>query len=167
MIIKFRDPGDGPVEKIIYDYRSSIVNFNIYKGKELSSISTGHETIEELKEYCEVPDYGCKVCGGVISTKYYEPTKSRLLENTICFSCDFWERTFNEIEKGDRLVIDGDVYSVGPKDDSPKKFKGHGGHKFVIEVLSTGEIIETDNLWSNGTIPSRYEVENTAKFIKR
>ena len=74
----------------------------------------------------------------------------------------FWQEIIND---KDHLFINHRAYYVS-KEKNPT-FKGFGGAKYKIIKLDTGEIIETDNLWTNGELPKKYwnEVKDNAEFL--
>jgi hypothetical protein len=105
----------------------------------------------------------CKICGRADSPVNW--TKGSL-ENGLCLSCSIWTRIKKAYDRGRKVVIDGRVYHVSNEND-PSHFRGFGGRKFKIEMIETGRIIDTTNLWHNGTIPDRFRkgMPDNAKFV--
>ena len=91
----------------------------------------------------------------------------------ICFTCAFWEehaRRFKAgYDKGKVFFVNGNRYHDGGMVDkrSERGFVGHGGYLFKIKMLDTGKIIETNNLWHQGSIPEHFRerMPNNAEFI--
>lgn len=75
---------------------------------------------------------------------------------------EFW----NDIVKNanEHIFINGCCYYIEKKN---RYLKGYDGNHFKIQLLKTGEIIETDNLWFNGEIPKEYKsiLPDSAKFV--
>lgn len=107
----------------------------------------------------------CKICGKADAEKNWIGG----LTNGLCFNCSFWSGTVKAYNAGERIVIDGRMYFIGPE-DKPILFKhrGYGGNKFYIKKLSTEEIITTTNLWHNGKVPEifRDQLMDNAEFVK-
>jgi hypothetical protein len=114
--------------------------------------SFGYETIELLIEGEGVQLDPCKMCGTIYSADYIEPTRTELIERGECFFCNFWYNLSVKDKTGDPVIINKSHYQVGPDDDSPESWKGHGGRLFKIQ-MNDGRIVETNNLWSQGDIP--------------
>ena len=105
--------------------------------------------------------YQCIECGDFDAPSNWigNPVRRR------CFSCDFWEQ---KVQKGDRVVIDGHCYWIGPEKKGPYEFSGFGGRRFHIRFKDGSEVI-THNLWSNGDIPEHYRdrLPDNAEFIQK
>lgn len=81
------------------------------------------------------------------------------------FEKRFWDEKVTWKEKGDiteehnKVVrIKGEHYVIGNESDS-NVFRGYGGREFRIKFTAgphAGQIIETTNLWHQGTIPEAY-----------
>jgi len=68
---------------------------------------------------------------------------------------EFWDEK-EQMKDSPRIVrADGGHYYIGAKGKKQGTFRGFGGAKWRIE-FTDGRIVETDNLWSNGTIPLAY-----------
>lgn len=86
---------------------------------------------------------------------------------------DFWQAEIDSAEKfwseklawSDGIRIEGKHYRAGKQTNAPSYCKGFGGSKFVIEFFD-GRVIETDNLWHQGTIPPvwRAKLPDNARF---
>lgn len=126
-----------------------------------SSKTCGYETLEELRVGAKLHDEPCKICKNIFSLNTYGAEK--LASECICFYCDFWK---SKIGLAKAIVVDGRHYTDGGKSSDPARWKGFGGHKWKIRMFS-GEIIETDNLWHQGTIPPWFtkDIPNNAEFI--
>ena len=102
----------------------------------------------------------CPVCGKVL------PRSKAYLDgccSSKCFHTNFW----NEIvaDKENHVFINGESYKI-EKDDPDNLFQGFGGKKFKIEFFD-GTVVETKNLWAQGTVPEEFKekLPDTAKFI--
>lgn len=139
--------------------------FSCFNERKYSSSSERYETEQLLREKCGVQDFPCCKCGGLISTRYDKRTKAKMIESEMCFYCYFWESLKHDSHRP--IIVDGTHYQDGGKKSGPAVWKGHAGCKFTIQFLETGEILETDNLWCQGTIPTRFrkEMPNNAIFI--
>lgn len=110
----------------------------------------------------------CKICGNIEDDdKFVKEVKNDLLKNNICFKCYHWNRQLelNLNTNRDYAIIDGQHYVIGPEHDDGG-FRGFGGRKFIIE-FNDGRIVETTNLWHQGTIPDGYwreKMQDNAKF---
>jgi hypothetical protein len=75
---------------------------------------------------------------------------------------NFWDRCLDDAA----IIINGECYHDGGR--KPKNydgFMGFGGREFKIK-MNNGKVIETNNLWCNGTVPKDRNVEDNAVFIK-
>lgn len=73
---------------------------------------------------------------------------------------DFWENLLAEKEAGDIdkhgcqiIRCQGEHYAIGKESNEDRSFLGFGGRKFIFKILDTGKVIESHNVWSQGTIP--------------
>lgn len=79
----------------------------------------------------------------------------------------FWTEQASD-RKG-AVVIDHNHYRISPDlHPSQREMAGHGGRLLRIRMLATGEVIETRNLWHQGTVPPswRDRLPDDAEFIK-
>lgn len=115
----------------------------------------------------------CKSCGVEgYSTNYVESDiKVMMTEMNFCFTCAFWEiyaRAFENNNSKNAIIVNGDHYIDGCMvAKGTRGFVGHGGHLFKIEMID-GSIIETNNLWNQGIIPTHFRsrITDNAKFIQ-
>lgn len=112
----------------------------------------------------------CIICGKEIDKSSYS---NAVLCSSECYSENFWNETLADKS---RLIIDQDVYWIGPeKKPSPIEFRGFGGKEFYIRMIKNtpdypaGTVLKSTNLWSNGKIPNnRYNPDmDNAVFITR
>ena len=86
--------------------------------------------------------------------------------SSACFSVHFWRQIYSE--KEEHLIIDGECYFVGipALSTKPSSMLGHAGRRFTIRTFD-GEVIETNNLWYNGVIPSAFrdQLPDNAMFV--
>lgn len=73
----------------------------------------------------------------------------------LCFFCNGWLERLRGPREPNKFVAAGVWYSIGEKfrASAPSHCKGYGGQRFRVE-MQDGRIIETDNLWHGGEIPS-------------
>lgn len=78
---------------------------------------------------------------------------------------EFWNGQL--ADRRNACVIDGQHYRLG---SGPKggKFNGMGGQHTRVKIWSTGEVVETYDLWHQGTVPADYAdvLPNDASFIR-
>ncbi|KKN43895.1 hypothetical protein LCGC14_0698440 [marine sediment metagenome] len=86
---------------------------------------------------------------------YMEPTRSQMVENQHCFSCNFWSRWVTTIDSPTHLVIEGTHYIVGRESSAHRSSRGFGGSRFDI-VTNDGRTITTTNLWRQGEVPDHF-----------
>lgn len=102
----------------------------------------------------------CCICGKEIE-------KSQFLGVVLCSSECFHKKFWNDIvnEKDEHLIINGECYYNETIPDGI--YKGFGGRGFKIKKFD-GTIIQTSNLWHQGTVPEEYKdlLPNNAEWIK-
>lgn len=123
----------------------------VFEGGTMTSRSTCHDNIEELKIAEGIPEKPCLICNSPFCTHFTEPIKSEMIERNLCFSCNFWTDII--AIKDTRIIMNGVVYVKGKEDTV---FKGFGGRTWKIQ-MNDGTIIETNNLWCNGDVPERFK----------
>lgn len=131
-----------------------------------SVLQRAMETGVEVPPGTDPLDYVCSECGEVSHPSYVGNGQigAALRERGLCFIDDFWAEAHADYLAGKRLVVDGQSYTIGPeRAPSPK---GHGGRRFRIQYPD-GRVVESTNLWSQGTIPERRRgrLADTATFI--
>lgn len=100
----------------------------------------------------------CIVCGKMIERSRWS---HKVLCSQECYSRDFWNDTLDE----SAIIIDGVCYhDAGRKSEGYRGFLGYGGREFKIQ-MNDGRVIETNNLWCQGSIPSSHERSDNAKFL--
>lgn len=84
-----------------------------------------------------------------------------------------WIKNYAVIKDGsEHVVIKGECYYFDKSepivDVNKKAFVGFSGRRFKIKMLDTGEIIETNNLWNNGTVAEKFreQLPDNAEFVK-
>lgn len=118
------------------------------------SIGISYETPEELIAKEKVEPEPCTCCGTIYKTNYNDPTGSQLRERKICFDCNFWMEQYNRNKR--HIVLNDGLYADGGKvEKGTRGFVGFGGHEWKIE-FPDGEILETNNMWHQGTIPKHF-----------
>lgn len=83
-----------------------------------------------------------------------------------CFTCAFWHHMVEKNKDGKGVITeDWEHYRLPEKlvEVGPAGFRGFGGRMFVIELgyPEPLETVETNNLWSSGTIP-----ENMRRYFR-
>lgn len=105
----------------------------------------------------------CEICGREIPRSLYS---GATLCSSTCFSIHFWRQICSE--KEEHLIIDGECYCLGTPvlSTKPSSMLGYGGRHFTIRI-SNGEVIETNNLWYNGTVPPEFkdQLPDNATFV--
>lgn len=129
--------------------------------KGYSHRSCGYRTREELIEGNKIYDRPCKICNNLFNLRTHR--WEELVEQCICFKCDFWKK---KVGLSQSIVVDGKHYTDGGRSMDPPSWKGFGGHRWKIRMFSD-QLIETDNLWHQGTIPPWFvdKIPNNAEFI--
>lgn len=102
----------------------------------------------------------CKECGAKEETTRYHNWYD-LESRQECHECNF----FLHADKRFRIIVNGEMYYVGPETDNPK-YKGFGGRTFIIRK-NGGEKIITTNLNYNGIVPDclRDRLPDNAIFL--
>jgi hypothetical protein len=111
----------------------------------------------------------CNNCGTLHTDSYMKPHGERIRESGMCFVCCLWKFERVAETKPNRLIINGQIYTDGgnkPGADSNRVPLGFAGHIWKIE--RDGEVWETNNLWSGGTIPQEHRaaLPDNARFVK-
>lgn len=131
------------------------------------SLSPSYKTKEELIEGENVLESPCNECGGIVSLNF---VNWKTLKNFgVCIGCNFWLKILNTINDSNRFIINGEsYYDDGYKDIKDKHHLGFGGDYYKIRK-NDGSIVETNNLWYNGEIPSIFKdrIKDNAEFIKQ
>lgn len=102
----------------------------------------------------------CVTCGKEIEKSSYS---NKVLCSSKCFHIDFWNDLIPKKEDPKSVRIDGEHYWLGNNTD---RWRGFGGREFKIK-FHDGRIVETTNLWHNGTIPESFrdKLPDNAEFI--
>lgn len=122
-----------------------------------STISRGYETMEDMIKGEGLTGEPCRICGEPnFPTKYGDVGKI-LKEKNICFTCNHWEENEKMIGRK-KIIINGSKFADGGEVDRKitQGFVGHGGHRFYIKFLETGEVFTTNNLWAQGKISKAF-----------
>lgn len=102
----------------------------------------------------EYPKVICKECGKEEEARYLEPTLTKMLEESLCFFCDFWSEWVGKKDRPEVARIEGRHYWVNPL-TSDSRWNGFGGQRFKIRWFD-GREQETNNLWHQGEIPAHF-----------
>ena len=108
----------------------------------------------------------CKRCGKREKNDWMPKCAERLGRDQHCFTCDFWQRKLDNIDKANVARIKGQHYTICKEIDAPDDWKGHGGREFRIRFSDGREVITT-NLMHQGEIPENWkdDLPDNAVFI--
>jgi hypothetical protein len=116
--------------------------------------SCGYLSKEELIKEMGVPGEPCKVCNKVFHINYIKETRKILLEKGVCLSCYYWQGRLEKKDLPESIIMNGSAYwDAGFKVNGGR---GFGGSLWKIKKF-TGEVIQTNDLWHNGTIPPHFK----------
>lgn len=111
----------------------------------------------------------CSKCGAPEGATYMEPTATKLIEDGLCFHCNFLlERVaHHKSSKGSSLLVKGTFYTDAGMSGDRSAFLGFGGRLFTIKMKEDGRVFQTNNLWCQGYCPEflREGVEDNAEFL--
>jgi len=110
------------------------------------------------------PIVHCKCCGNEEMCVWIKETNDRLVANSMCFTCDFWEERGSSLAAAkdqkfpDTVVVHEDsgpmVYCVASEMPQHRGFmRGYGGSKFIID-FDDGRKMASSNMWSGQKIPT-------------
>lgn len=99
----------------------------------------------------------CVICGKEIERSFYADA---IICSGRCFNKHFWNKTLDDAA----IIINGACYHDAEPENC-SVFLGHGGQHFSIEMFD-GRVIETNNLWYNGEVPTELNIKDNARFIK-
>ena len=104
----------------------------------------------------------CKICDKEFEKSLYHADLH--ICSSECYRVDFW----NQMLDNTAIIIDGECYHAGRNRPNEKhtNLLGFSGRKFKIQFKDTGEVIETNNLWHNGTVPYERNIADNAIFLK-
>jgi len=110
----------------------------------------------------------CKICNQVIGFHYFKNVNEKLRREQLCFNCNYWNEKVAIKDNPNVVRVDGVQYVIGTGNEPISSFRGFGGRKFEIEFFD-GWVVETTDLWCNGTIPFYFKnlLPDNAKFIKQ
>ena|SRR6478736_1485071 len=107
----------------------------------------------------------CKECGAEVTLEWCDPYPALLTEYNICFNCNFWREYVERKDDPEICRVNGSHYVIAPP-TSNKFGVGYGASKFKIK--KGDKIIETKNLWHQGTIPKHFaaRLPDNAEFVR-
>jgi len=94
----------------------------------------------------------CKECGKSHTLNWNGAKNKQLFDNKLCSDCFFWVTKINW-DPQNVVRVNHEHFHIS--DPDPGFFGGHGGRAFRI-YFNDGRIVESRNLWSQGTIPERF-----------
>lgn len=140
----------------------------VYEGGPWTSCSSGCETINQLMMQCDIPEWSCSSCNGVVSLKYGEPTRTQMVERKQCFTCNFWTSRMKLHQTSENsAIVCGCAYMVHPMEDRTKgMFLGFGGRLQRFR-FHDGRTLDSNNVWFQGEIPDifREEMSDNAEIV--
>ena len=100
--------------------------------------------------------YKCRICGKEHEKALWMAPHQDLC-SADCFNRNFWLEIIDEAKKDKYLhpVMDGTCYCICDE-NSKSSFRGFGGALFYI-TFNDGHMVATTNLWSNGSVDSRFK----------
>lgn len=114
-----------------------------------------------------VKPYECCLCNESEEANYFD--NKRMVDKQFCFNCNFWDERVEDYIRGESIVIRGLHYmDAGKKPNQDRgEFRGFGGRIFKIKMFN-GKIIETNDLWHQGTIPELFKdkLKDNAEFME-
>ena len=135
---------------------------------------------EEIDKVCESQSEDLKQC------LYYEYChnyagysdrielgKYDLEHEDLCFSCDHWTEMLEAKGSNEMyyLRVGGRHYQTYKNSlfRMPGKYNGFGGRKFIFKLKETGEVFDTYNMWTQGTIPEHFKdkLYDNAEFVNQ
>jgi hypothetical protein len=99
----------------------------------------------------------------VILAKQTYYGKEEWISRRLCFHCNYWRKLAALAVDPISVRVNGVHYQIGPANEP---FPGFGGRRFKIS-FHDGRVVETCNLWHQGTIPGewRSELPDNARMV--
>ena len=167
--------GNGQVARIVCAPLGSTDMQTQYSGGPWTSRSRAYDTEQELIDGDGIKP-SCSECGQPFATKTWcKPYPTLLVSRNLCFHCNHWTEQLPKIDKAGQLRIKGCCYSYNPEHPVVKigyndgQFYGFGGRTFLIKRFDNPDVvIETNNLWCGGTVPSHFATRfpDNAEFVE-
>ena len=126
-------------------------------------------TVVDLnRDLTKYPIVTCKCCGHSEQVRWVDEVNQKLIDNSWCFTCMYWEERLSECEKAqaeytagrwpEDVVVRDDrgVMVFGVSSELPRFNgfgRGYGGSKFIIE-FDDGRRMCSTNMWSGTVIPT-------------
>lgn len=152
----------GVLTKVEY-WHKRLSDFLYYKGEKVDRVILLSKSIPVLsQEFKWLIDSKCVCCGSEVNYKKYSgECGRRMLLNSLCFTCSFWDEKAND---GRFFNVDGRSYFIAPPSKSGP-MRGHAGATFTV-VFESGKTVVSKNVWCQGEIPERFISQfKTAEFI--
>jgi len=101
--------------------------------------------------------YRCAECGETVDGLEVDGDLALMMAaHNLCFQCAFWAEKVAIRDRADVVRAGGQHYMIGEATpDMKPRHKGYGGERFEVRFFD-GRVVETDNLWHQGTIPSHF-----------
>ena len=103
----------------------------------------------------------CQYCGQNARLSFGCSIVKKMQAEQACFHCLYWLERIPRVKLRSQIVINGHMYQ--DKGDKPNAregrtvaYLGFGGRRFTWRMLDTGEVVTSNDLWSNGKIPDRF-----------
>ena len=101
-------------------------------------------------------DRTCVICKAAFEYDHNNPNHTLKPDNNACSDCQFWFDLWQERDNSNIVRVGDKHYAISTQKSSNKRFNGFGGQVFKIQ-FSDGRVVETDNLWHQGTIPEVWQ----------
>jgi hypothetical protein len=110
----------------------------------------------------------CKRCGKRDPRRFMTSVEHELEQKKLCFTCDFWVGHIERKNQPEVVIVHGTHYRIGKEHPNTGNFmRGFSGSRFVIK-FNDGRVVESTNLWCQGTIPGEFrkELPDNAAFLQ-
>lgn len=112
----------------------------------------------------ETPGYVCSKCGALEEWHY----SNEPLDPSTCFSCDHWNQIIQGEHPHGHFIIDGHSYIANSTGDNGTRRAGmgYGGRRQIIRTFN-GRTVITNDLWTQGEVPSQFRdvLPDNAEFV--
>lgn len=112
------------------------------------------------------PIVHCKCCGHDEMCVWNEETNAKLVKNSMCFTCDYWEGSASRVARSVGMKFPTAVVVHNKEDGGPMVYfvanempqfrglmRGYGGDRFIID-FDDGRKMASSNMWSGQKIPT-------------
>jgi hypothetical protein len=150
------------MDDIVIDYqlRTRVPTATEADRHPLAAASQGYCAVFELDGRWTA--YRATSGGWMEATQSTRELAAQLLMDDVSKAREVWDGWVEDGERdvnGNQVIRYGHVlYTVQPTPtrDYPRGWKGFGGRHWKFRLLSSGQIVDTENLWFHGVIPTDY-----------